>query len=98
VTVLAVGSSYCRTPRAALCRSARRAAAAPHPGDVIDQVLGMELPLLDARKRLLDTFDARYIEHMLELYGGNVTRAAAAAGITRRHLQRMKAGHDEPER
>ncbi|MFO0564269.1 MAG: sigma 54-interacting transcriptional regulator [Polyangiaceae bacterium] len=69
-------------------------------GDAISRVLSEGLPLAEARQRLVDEFDQRYVEHVLAEHEGNVTRAAAAAGVARRHLQRLKArfgGGEEPE-
>jgi DNA-binding NtrC family response regulator len=59
--------------------------------DPFAKVLALDLPLAEARERVLDLFQERYVQHLLEAHGGNVTRAAAAAGVGRRHLQRMKA-------
>jgi DNA-binding NtrC family response regulator len=58
--------------------------------DPFARVLAAELPLAEARAQVLEEFEMRYVEHMLDLHGGNVTRAAAAAGVGRRHMQRMK--------
>ncbi len=60
-------------------------------GDPIAQIIAMELPLAEARQKVVDEFEARYLEQLLASHGGNVTRAAAAAGVARRHLQRLKA-------
>jgi DNA-binding NtrC family response regulator len=74
-------------------------AAATHPsavhavgraGDGMAAVLALDLPLVEARQRIVDEFEQRYVTRMLELHGGNVTRAAAAAGVGRRHFQRVK--------
>jgi DNA-binding NtrC family response regulator len=69
--------------------SGRRPAIARRD-DPFARALTLDLPLAEARKRILDEFENRYIEHVLEVHGGNVTRAAAAAGIGRRHMQRLK--------
>ncbi len=69
----------------------------PSHGDTIGQVLALELPLAEARQKVVDTFERRYVERVLEIHGGNVTRAAAAAGVARRHLQRVKAKAGEKE-
>jgi DNA-binding NtrC family response regulator len=60
-------------------------------GDPIAAVLALDLPLADARQRILSEFEQRYVDQLLEQHAGNVTRAAAAAGVTRRQLQRLKA-------
>jgi DNA-binding NtrC family response regulator len=38
---------------------------------------------------VVDAFDARYIKEVLDQHGGNVTRAAEASGVARRHLHRL---------
>jgi DNA-binding NtrC family response regulator len=65
--------------------------AASNQGDPIARILASGLPLAEARQLLIDEFEKRYVQHALEAHHGNVTRAAAAAGIARRHLQRLKA-------
>ncbi len=59
--------------------------------DFMDSVLSSELPLIAARQRVVDEFERRYVEHMVEKHGGNVSRAAAAAGIARRYFQILRA-------
>jgi two-component system, NtrC family, response regulator HydG len=59
--------------------------------DLMEEVL--RLPLGDARQRLVDEFERRYIARMLQNHGGNVTRAAEAAGVARRYFQTIKARH-----
>ena len=59
--------------------------------DLIEQVL--RLPLGEARQRIVDEFERRYIERLLARHGGNVTRAAESAGVARRYLQSLKARH-----
>jgi transcriptional regulator with GAF, ATPase, and Fis domain len=48
-------------------------------------------PLARARQRVIGEFERRYLERVLEASGGAVTRAAAAAGVARRHFQRLRA-------
>jgi DNA-binding NtrC family response regulator len=60
-------------------------------GDTIARVLAMSLPLTEAREHVLIEFERRYLQHVLVSNRGNVTRAAAAAGVARRHLHRLKA-------
>ncbi|HEY0706685.1 MAG TPA: sigma 54-interacting transcriptional regulator [Polyangia bacterium] len=59
--------------------------------DLIEQVL--RLPLGEARQRIVDEFERRYIARLLERHEGNVTRAAESAGVARRYLQSLKARH-----
>jgi two-component system response regulator HydG len=58
--------------------------------DFVERVLGMDLPLVAARQRVIDDFERRYIAHVLGRHGGNVSRAAAASGVARRHFQRLR--------
>ncbi|APR78230.1 Response regulator of zinc sigma-54-dependent two-component system [Minicystis rosea] len=48
-------------------------------------------PIAVARQRVIDAFEERYLERILAVHQGNVTHAAAAAGVARRHLQRLRA-------
>jgi DNA-binding NtrC family response regulator len=60
-------------------------------GDFIDSVVRAAQPLTTARQKIVDEFERRYVQHMLSLHGGNVTRAAAASGIGRRYFQMVRA-------
>ena len=57
----------------------------------LDGVLALGLSLSESRRVLIERFEQRYLERMLDKHGGNVTRAAEASGVARRHLQRLKA-------
>lgn len=54
--------------------------------DVIGEVIRDDLAFPLARRRVLDSFERRYLSWVLEKHGGNVSRAAAAAGIARRYF------------
>ncbi|MEM9877106.1 MAG: sigma 54-interacting transcriptional regulator [Myxococcota bacterium] len=58
--------------------------------DPIAAVLAADLPLGEARQRVVDELERRYVHHVLDAHGGNVTRAAAAAGVARRYFHRLK--------
>ena len=65
---------------------------APGAGEgALEAVLGMHLPYSTARQRVLVEFERQYVTRVLAEHGGNVLRAAAASGIARRHLQRVRA-------
>jgi DNA-binding NtrC family response regulator len=57
----------------------------------VDAEVPVHLPLKDARVAWMDQFERRYVEALLRRTGGNVTRAAALAGVNRRSLQRLIA-------
>jgi DNA-binding NtrC family response regulator len=59
--------------------------------DVLDSIVARGLPLAEARQLAVQEFERRYLERILADHGGNVSRAAAASGIARRHLQRLRA-------
>ena len=59
--------------------------------DPFERILSFGLPLPRARAMLVDEFERRYIERVLEAQGGNVARAAAASGLARRYFQLLRA-------
>jgi DNA-binding NtrC family response regulator len=48
-------------------------------------------PIAVARQRVIDAFEEKYLERVLLAHDGNMTHAAVAAGVARRHLQRLRA-------
>ena len=67
------------------------AAGHPVPPDSIERFVALHLPLKEARRAWTESFELVYVRAMLKLVGGNVTRAAERAGVSRRFLQRMVA-------
>jgi len=63
--------------------------AAPLPQ--VDSMLALRLPLKDARQAWVESFESVYVRDVLLRCGGNVTRAAERAGVSRRFLQRLIA-------
>ena len=57
--------------------------------DFLQHVL--ELPLGEARQKVVEEFERRYVHQLLARHDGNVTRAAQSAGVARRYLQILKA-------
>ena len=53
----------------------------------------LTLPLHEARDRLVEDFERRYLEALLERTSGNVSAAAREAGVDRRYMQRLLAKH-----
>ena len=51
-----------------------------------------------AQEEALREFRATYVRRLLELHGGNVTRAATTAGVSRRTLHRWLAELNVGER
>ncbi len=59
--------------------------------DVIADVIRDDLSFPHARRRVLDAFERRYLTWILGKHGGNVSRAAAAAGIARRYFYAVRS-------
>lgn len=59
--------------------------------DAIDSVLALDLPLPRARAQIVEEFERRYVERVLDRHGGVVARAAAASGIALRYFQLLRA-------
>jgi DNA-binding NtrC family response regulator len=57
----------------------------------LDGTMALRLPLKEARQAWIESFESVYLRDVLSKSGGNVTRAAERAGVSRRFLQRMIA-------
>ena len=57
----------------------------------------MDWDYKDLKERVLARFEDRYLDHLLSLTGGNVTRAAELAGMHRVNLHRMLKRRQERE-
>ena len=51
------------------------------------------LPFKEAKESIVEEFERAYIEHLLSIHGGNITRAAEQSGIDRRSLHRLLTKH-----
>jgi len=68
------------------------AGSSPEPGG-----LDLSRPFIEAREELLAQFEKGYLEAMLARHGGNISRAARAAGLDRMHFKRLLARHQRPQ-
>ncbi|MFO0740140.1 MAG: sigma 54-interacting transcriptional regulator [Labilithrix sp.] len=59
--------------------------------NVIAKTLELDLPLAAARQLVVRELERRYVERALSQHDGNVTRAAAASGLTRRYFHLLMA-------
>lgn len=50
-----------------------------------------DTPLAAARQEVVKIYERMYVERLVEKHGGNVSRAASAAGVDRRYLQILRA-------
>jgi DNA-binding NtrC family response regulator len=58
---------------------------------ILEQIVASGLTFATARQRVIEEFEQRYVERVLTEHGDNITHAAAASGIARRQLQRVKS-------
>ena len=65
----------------------------PPAGGIMDAVIASGLSLARGRARVVAEFERRYVQNLLEIHHGNVSRAAAASGLARRYFQLLKARH-----
>jgi transcriptional regulator with GAF, ATPase, and Fis domain len=65
-------------------------ASADSASSLFDEVLAKNLPLPRARQLVLDEFERLYVDDVLAKHDGNVTRAAQASGIARRHFYTIR--------
>ncbi|MBN1334641.1 MAG: sigma-54-dependent Fis family transcriptional regulator [Deltaproteobacteria bacterium] len=52
-----------------------------------------DLPYKQARRLWLQHFESAFLRHLLQEHGGNVSKAALAAGIDRKSIQRLMKRH-----
>jgi DNA-binding NtrC family response regulator len=70
-------------------RTAAQGGLPSRPAGGID----LSRPFIEAREELLGRFEKSYLEAMLARHGGNISRAARAAGLDRMHFKRLLAKH-----
>jgi DNA-binding NtrC family response regulator len=66
--------------------------------DFLDRVLEMNLSMPHARQRVIEEFEERYVARAIAAHGGNVSRAAAASGLTRRYFHMLRSKAKKPPR
>jgi len=59
---------------------------APHTIGLTYPGVASPLPFKEARDQLMASFERAYVQALLERHGGNVTKAAKAAGVSRKYL------------
>jgi two-component system, NtrC family, response regulator HydG len=66
-------------------------AARPEPGEsVIASVIQRGLSFPRARQEVMEAFEERYVDAMLDKHDHNISKAAAAAGIARRYFYTIR--------
>jgi DNA-binding NtrC family response regulator len=64
-------------------------------GDCLRGILANNPVFAVARRKMLDEFERRYVEHALDEHGGNVAEAARASGLAARYFRLLKARRGE---
>ena len=89
MAVTAAGQPSVGEPAQDANPAAAAAAAAAAGGDTLAFEVDDEIPYRIAKQRLVSEFDARYLKKLLVRHGGNVSRAARAAGLDRMTVHKM---------
>jgi DNA-binding NtrC family response regulator len=84
-----VAAQPAAAPPAAPATAAQPAQAQPASALAIR----VDLPYTEAKQLINEEFERRYVEDLLARHGGNVSRAAAAAGVPRKSLARVMQRH-----
>jgi DNA-binding NtrC family response regulator len=88
---LPVGDPAVVEPSAAPARPSSEEPRAPREEEL---PIPSELPYNDAKRRVCEEFERLYVKAVLAKHEGNVSRAAAAAGLPRKSLARVMARHN----
>src|SRR5262249_41732586 len=65
------------------------AAGTVAPDALAAAAVDLARPFIEAREELLARFEQGYLEGQLSRHGGNISRAARAAGLDRMHFKRL---------
>jgi transcriptional regulator with GAF, ATPase, and Fis domain len=69
--------------------SQRTPVAAMPGGSTAEQFVEENVPFKEAKQAVVDAFESAYLKSLLDKHGGNVTRSAQSAGLTRYHLREL---------
>ena len=58
-------------------------------GSSAERFVEEDVPFKEAKQQVIDAFESSYLKALLDKHGGNVTRSAQAAGLTRYHLREL---------
>jgi transcriptional regulator with GAF, ATPase, and Fis domain len=86
---LGVGASGALAPSAAAVAAVPRHAPPAPPGGPRTPGDILERPFKEAKNALVENFERDYLAHLLDRHHGNVSRAAAEAGIDRNYIHRL---------
>jgi two-component system, NtrC family, response regulator HydG len=81
--------------------AALRRASVPPPDeptgatkDLVAEVIGTDLPFVQARQRVIEDFERRYVDHVLAKHDGKISKAAAASGLARRYFYSIRSRNE----
>jgi DNA-binding NtrC family response regulator len=63
-------------------------------GPPVGEPPSFDLPLKRAKEEQVHAFERQYLRELLKRYGGNISRAAKAAGVDRKTIHRLLRKHD----
>ena len=72
-------------------RRSERPAEPESPADIIADVIHRGLSFPRAKQRVMEEFEERFVDALLEKTGHNISQAAATAGIARRYFYTIRA-------
>jgi DNA-binding NtrC family response regulator len=58
-------------------------------GGVVDDIVDDALPYTEAKRKVVQAFERRYLRAKLKMAGGNISKAAELAGMDRSNFKRL---------
>ena len=83
-------------PSATTFAALRLAVTATSAADDDPRAVRTDLEYAEAKQRLLDAFEARYLRDLLARTDGNISEAARQSGLDRKHLRTLLKKHSLP--
>ncbi|MSP56565.1 MAG: FHA domain-containing protein [Myxococcales bacterium] len=69
------------------------ASGSPAPQGALPAQVSNQMPLKDAKDQIIEAFEKQYLEDLIELHDGNVSKAARVAGMDRKSITRLLKKH-----
>ena len=81
------------SPGAASFADLRLSVSLTPAGDEVGLAIRTDLPYVQAKQAILDNFEVRYLRDVLARSQGNISAAARASGLDRKHLRNLLRRH-----